>query len=260
MRLLYIAEIVGKAGIDSLKKGLKELKADYQADFVFAGADSVTNGNGLGRMHAGYVRKLGVDVLCLGDSAFLRKDLVENLERLNYILRPANITTLAPGRGYRTFWLEEKKIAIISLLGQASFSRLQGDSPGEIALSLVERLRKETPIVLVDFHAQATAEKYSLFRLLDGRCTAIIGSHTLVQTADAQISAQGTAFICDAGRTGSQDSVGGNSAQSRIHEYISGIPDWTREAWERQELQGVFLEVDDTGKALQIEPFRRSLN
>jgi calcineurin-like phosphoesterase len=110
--------------------------------------------------------------------------------------------------------------------------------------------------VILDFHAQATAEKQAFFAMADGLCSAVIGSHTRVQTADERVLPGGTAVITDAGRTGSNESVGGNDRDSRIKEYLSGIPDWTKDAWEKPELQGVFIEIAENGKALSIERIR----
>jgi calcineurin-like phosphoesterase len=144
-------------------------------------------------------------------------------------------------------------------LGQSSFGRIHGNSPYALLPSLLERLNQETPFVIVDFHAGATAEKKTLFAAADGHCSAVIGSHTRVQTTDETVLPGGTAVICDAGRTGSAESVGGTDVESRIKEYVSGIPDWTREAWARPELQGVFIELDPRGRALSIERIRMEL-
>jgi calcineurin-like phosphoesterase len=121
---------------------------------------------------------------------------------------------------------------------------------------LLERLRQETPYVIVDFRAQASAEKRTLFFAADGRCSAVIGSHTRVQTADETLLPGGTAVTSDAGRTGSRESVGGCEIASRIQEYLTGIPDWTKDAWEAPELQGVYFELGKDGKGLSIERVR----
>ena len=172
------------------------------------------------------------------------------------MLRPENLNSEAPGFGSRIYKAGGEKIAVTVLLGQNGWGRLHGNSPFSMLPALLERLRQETPCVIVDFHAQASAEKKTLFFAADGRCSAVIGSHTRVQTADETILKGGTAVISDAGRTGSQESVGGCEAASRIQEYITGIPDWTRDAWERPELQGVYLNIGRYGKAFSIERIR----
>ncbi len=260
MRILYIAEIVGKAGIYVLKSLLNDVKKELNIDFIIACGDGATGGYGMGRNHAAYLRKLGVQALTTGECCFYKKDLVAELDRLPYVLRPFNLPPGAPGYGSRVFTVGARKIAVASLLGQTGFDRIHADSPFVVLPELLERLSRESPIVFLDFHAQATAEKLSLFHLADGRCTALIGSHTRVRTADARILEGGTAVICDAGRTGSQDSVGGTDPVSRIAEYRSGIPDWSRDAWARLELQAVVIEAADDGRALSIESVVRSVN
>ncbi|MDR3145221.1 MAG: YmdB family metallophosphoesterase [Treponema sp.] len=259
MKILYIAEIVGKAGVYAFKKGLPELRQRKPFDFLIACADGATGGNGLGRNHAAYLRKLGANVLTTGECCFYKKDLTENLAKLPYVLRPENLNVEAPGIGSRIYKVGNEKVAVTVLLGQNGFSRIHGNSPYAALPSLLERLKQETPHVIVDFHAEATAEKKTLFVAADGRCSAVIGSHTRVQTTDEAIFPGGTAVISDAGRTGSAESVGGTDTESRIKEYLSGIPDWTREAWARPELQGVFIELDPRGRALSIERIRLEL-
>ena len=279
MKILYIAEIVGKAGIYALKKCLPDLKKEKKPDFIIACADGATGGNGLGRNHAAYIRKLGVNVITTGEYCFYKKDLTENLAKLPYVLRPDNLNIEAPGTGSRIYNSggmacsgardgpqaarepENKnpvnqKLAVTVLLGQNGFSRLHSNNPFSGLPALLERLRQETPFIFIDFHALATAEKQTFFAMTKGHCSAVVGSHTRVQTADECILSGGTAVITDAGRTGSAESVGGCERELRIGEYLSGIPDWTREAWENPELQGVFIETDENGKALSIERIR----
>jgi len=263
LKILYIAEIVGKTGIYALKKCLPELKSIKKPDLIIACADGATGGNGLGRNHAAYIRKLGVQVITTGECCFYKKDLTENFGKIPYVLRPDNLNPEAPGLGSRIYNIggdvsASKKAAVAVLLGQSGFSRLHGNNPFSSLPALMERLRQETPFVIIDFHSQATAEKQTFFAMADGLCSAIIGSHTRVQTADERVLPGGTAVITDAGRTGSMESVGGNDRDSRIKEYISGIPDWTKDAWEKPELQGVFIDIAETGKALSIERVRLS--
>lgn len=256
MKILYIAEITGKAGVYALKKCLPEIKKERKIDFIIACADSATSGNGLGRNHAAYIHKLGVNVLTLGECCFYKKDLTESFGKIPYVLRPDNLNIEAPGFGSRVFKTPNEKIAVAVLLGQSGFNRIHGNNPFSGLSALLERLRQETPFVIIDFHAMATAEKQTLFAMADGKCSAVIGSHTKVQTADERILPGGTAVITDAGRTGSAESVGGNDRESRIKEYLTGIPDWTRDSWERPELQALVIELASDGKAISIERIR----
>lgn len=259
MRVLYAAELVGKAGVYAFRKGLPILKKERAIDFVIACADGATGGNGLGKVHAGYLRKLGAHALTTGDCCFYKKDMTEHIEKIPYVLRPANLTPSAPGVGSRIFKAGDQKIGVIALLGQSGFLRLHGNNPFSLLPILLERLRQETPIIVVDFHAEATAEKQTLFAIADSRCSAVIGSHNRVQTADETILPGGTAVLTDAGRTGSAESVGGADIQSRIKEYLTGIPNWTKEAWTNPELQGVLIDIDKTGKASAIERIKYRL-
>jgi calcineurin-like phosphoesterase len=146
------------------------------------------------------------------------------------------------------------KVAVAVFLG-ANFTRLRADNPFRELKPLLEKLRAETPYVVADFHAWATGEKRLFFAAAAGLCTAVIGSHSRVQTADETIL-DGTAVICDAGRTGSTESVGGTDTAVRIQEYLTGIPDWTKDAWDKCELQGVIVEADGEGRALSIKRLR----
>jgi hypothetical protein len=256
MKVLYIAELVGKAGVFTFKKAINNLKKQYNPDFLIVNADGATGGNGLGRNHSAYLHKLGVNVITLGDCCFFKKDLTENLDKTSYILRPENLNPKSPGIGSFVFKAGSKKVAVAVFLGQNSFSRLHANSPFIHFPSTLERLRKQTPYVIIDFHAQASAEKKTFFYAVDGLCSAVIGSHTRVQTADEAILPGGTAFITDAGRTGSQMSVGGCDKNSRINEYLTGIPDWTKEAWDDLEIQGVYLDIGNDGKTRFIKRFK----
>jgi metallophosphoesterase (TIGR00282 family) len=253
LKVLYIAELVGKAGIACCKKALAKTRLETGADFVIACADGATNGSGLGFTHAVYLKKLGVDVITLGECAFYKKDLTENINRLPYVLRPDNFVFGAPGCGSYVYKLPGGgKIGVAVLLGQSHFNKIHGENPFLRLEKILERLRSQTPFIIIDIHAEATAEKYTVFNLAAGKASAVIGSHTRIQTADEHIM-DGTAVICCAGRTGSLNSVGGCESGPRIKEYLSGIPDWTRTAWETPQLQGVVVELDEDGRAVSIE-------
>jgi len=260
MKILYVAELVGKAGVYTLKNSLGELKRLYPWDFLAVCADGATGGNGLGRSHAVYIHKLGANVITLGECCFYKKDLTENLEKSPYVLRPENLNAEAPGTGAKIFNTEKGKVAVAVFIGQNGFGRIHANNPFTALPDTLERLRKQTPYIIVDFHAQASAEKKTFLYAADGLCSAVIGSHTRVQTADETVTPNGTAFISDAGRTGSQQSVGGCEINSRINEYLTGIPNWTKEAWDMPQLQGVYLDIDKNGKAVSIERIRLASN
>ncbi len=258
MTIAYIAEIIGKAGVYSFKKGLAELKNQRKIDFVIACADGVTGGAGLGRNHAGYLRKIGADVLTTGDCCFFKKDMVENFDKIPYVLRPDNLTSSAPGYGSRIFKAGNIKVAVASLLGQSGFLRLHADNPFARIPIMLERMHQETPIVIIDFHASTTAEKIMFLQAARGQSSAVIGSHFKVQTADEGIF-DGTAYITDAGRTGSINSVGGLDAETKIRELRSGIPEWSAEAWDKPEMQGLIIEIHESGRSKSIERIKIAL-
>jgi len=261
MKVLYIAELVGKSGVYVLKKALNELKKRYPWDFLIVCADGATGGNGLGRSHAAYIHKMGANAITLGECCFYKKDLTENLDKMPYILRPENLNIEAPGIGARIFRIgsdlkAETKIALAVFIGQNGFTRTYANSPFALLPSVLEKLRRQTQYIIIDFHAQASAEKKTFFYAAAGKCSAVIGSHTRVPTSDEGIMPGGTAVISDAGRTGSQMSVGGCEINSRVKEYLTGIPDWTKDAWDSLELQGVYIDIGKDGKALSIERVR----
>jgi 2',3'-cyclic-nucleotide 2'-phosphodiesterase len=258
VRILYIAEIVGKTGVFTVKNLLPGLKKDLAPDLVVACADGATGGAGVGRAHAAYLRKLGVDILTTGERAFYKKDIVELFPKASWLLRPANYPYGVPGHGWKIHVTENGRVAVIQLLGQSGFTRTHLANPFLLMDDLLSRLRSETPTVIVEFHAATTAEKITMAAHLDGRVTAVIGAHTRVPAADAHVSAKGTASITDAGRTGTSISVGGMDPEARIREYLTGIPEWARDGGQALELQGCLVEADGGGKALSIEPVRRA--
>ncbi len=256
IRILYVGEIVGKAGVFTVKKLLVKTRRELGADFVVGNADSATGGAGLGKQHAVYLRKLGVEVITLGDCSYYKRDIVDHLGQASYILRPANYPHGNPGRGWKVFTTPKGKVAVISLLGQAAFPRVHLANPFHAIIDIARKAREETPFILLDFHAATTAEKETMAVHAEGLVSAVIGSHGKTLTADARVLRRGTAAITDAGRTGSLMSVGGLDAETRIREYLSGIPAWAKDGSEGLELQGCLVEMDDEGRATSIQTLR----
>jgi metallophosphoesterase (TIGR00282 family) len=259
MRILFIGEIVGKAGVFCVKSALGALKKEKNIDFVITNGDSVTGGFGLGKNHAAYLRKLGIDVITGGECIYYKRDMVPHIGTVPYILRPANYPPGNPGRGWRVYHVGERKIAVINLLGQSGFSRVHLSNPFSFLPDIVSRIKQETDTIIVDFHATTTAEKYTLFYLADGLVSAVIGTHGKVLSADAAILPKGTAMLCNAGRTGSINSVGGLDKAIEIQKFLTQIPERSKDAWDGLELQGAVLDVDDNGKSTSIEVFRYPL-
>jgi metallophosphoesterase (TIGR00282 family) len=260
IRILYVAEIVGKAGVFTVKKLLAGARRELGADFVIGNADSATGGAGLGRQHAVYLRKLGLEAMTTGECCYYKRDIVEHMPKAPYLLRPANYPYGNPGRGYKVFSCKAEgrdvKVAVVQLLGQAGFSRVHLANPYQAISDLSRKLREETPIIVLDFHAATTAEKQTMSHHASGLVSAVIGSHTKAQTSDAKIMRGSTAYITDAGRTGSLMSVGGLDPATRIGEYLSGISAWAKDGTAGLELQGCIIEVGDDGRAISIQALR----
>jgi metallophosphoesterase (TIGR00282 family) len=259
IRILYVAEIVGKAGVFTVKKLLAAVRRDLGADFVIGNVDSATGGAGLGRQHAVYLRKLGLEAMTTGECCYYKRDIVEHMSKAPYLLRPANYPYGNPGHGYKVFSCTTAggvaKVAVVQLLGQAGFSRVHLANPYQAVIDLARKLREETPVIILDFHAATTAEKQTMLQHASGYVSAVIGSHTKAQTADARVL-RGTAYITDAGRTGSLLSVGGLDPATRIGEYLTGISAWAKDGTAGLELQGCLVEVGDDGHAISIKALR----
>lgn len=256
IRILYLGEIVGKVGVFSVKKLLPRLRRELAADLVIACGNGATGGSGLGKAHAAYLRKLGVDVLTTGEAAFYKKDIVEAFPKFSWLLRPLNYPPGVPGRGYGFYRTPKGPVAVVQLLGQAGFTRIHLDNPFVTLDEALPGLREGAKAVILDFRAATTAEKRAMAIHADGRVSAVLGSYARTLTADASVSAAGTASITDSGRTGSLMSVGGLDAETRIGEYLSGVPAWPRDAVDAPELQGCVVEIGSDGKAISIEAIR----
>jgi hypothetical protein len=253
VRVLFLGEIVGKAGVFCVKKLLPDLKKDKEIDFVIANGEGTTGGFGIGKNHAIYLHKLGIDVITGGEKVYYKKDIVSHIAKAPYMLRPANYPPGNPGRGWRVYTAGDKKIGVITLLGQSGFTRVHLSNPFTFLPEIVERLKTETPVIVLEFHAATTAEKYTMFHHADGMVSAVAGSHSKVQSADEMIMPRGTGIICDTGRTGSQISVGGLDPKIEIDKFLLQIPERSRECWDGLELQGVLFDIDDQGKTTAVE-------
>ena len=287
MRVFYIAAITGKTGVWAVKKNIAEIKSLYRPDFIIANADMATGAGGLGKQHAGYLRKMGINCITGGDCIFQKKDLVENLRQMPFVLRPCNLPEQSPGAGYRYFTTRNgEKVAVISLLGRVGRHRLLADNPFTLMQAVLSKIKRETPFIVVDFSSTATAEKQTMAFFLAGRVSALIGSGTGAATADERLMSaeydvsgifagvahvdtqtevvkkngephgRKTAYITDAGRTGSFDSVGGHAPSGKIREYRTGLFEYPQETWQRVCVQGVDIELDGAGGALSISRVR----
>ncbi|MGA2641332.1 MAG: TIGR00282 family metallophosphoesterase [Spirochaetia bacterium] len=256
LRVLFIGEIVGKSGVWVVKELLPKIRQEKRIDFVIADGEGATGGFGIGKNHAVYLHKLGIDAITTGECSYYKKDIVEHFNRAPYMIRPANYPPRNPGHGFMIFEKNGRKIAVMSLLGVAGFKRVHLKNPFSLLPKLLESITTETNAVVLDFHAVTTAEKATMFAMSDGKLSAVIGTHTKALTADDHVMAGGTGVITDAGRTGSLASVAGLDPEIEIRKLTTLVHEYSKEAWAMLEMQGVVLEIGDDGKAVSMERFR----
>lgn len=253
VKLLFIGDIVGKTGRQALSRELHRVVDRHLVDFVIANGENAAGGFGLTEEVARDLFKLGVDVITSGNHIWDKKDAFDFIRREERLIRPANYPEGAPGYGSAVFTTAGGiKIAVLNLEGRVFMNNLE--CPFRTADREVARLKKETPVVFVDFHAEATSEKSSLGWYLDGQVSAVVGTHTHVQTADERVLPGGTAYITDAGMTGAFDSVIGIRKEEAIAKFLTQLPAKFEVAKGNIRLNGVLVEVDEvTGRALGIE-------
>jgi metallophosphoesterase (TIGR00282 family) len=242
-------------GRRAVEERLPSLRDELAADLVIVNGENVANGVGITPKLADKLLASGADLITLGNHVWRRAEIVPYLDANERIVRPANLSALAPGRGLAFVdGRDGTTVAVINLLGSLFIN--PPVSPFEIAEALVEEARRATPVVLVDFHGEATSEKIAMARLLDGRVTAVIGTHTHVQTNDARVQPGGTAAITDAGMTGPHDSVIGVVAELAIRSMRTGMPVRFETAAGDVRIEGALVECGADGRATSCEAIR----
>jgi 2',3'-cyclic-nucleotide 2'-phosphodiesterase len=255
LRILFIADVVGAPGRRALDERLKTLRADLEVDACVVNGENAADGIGITPRLADQLLGMGVDVITLGNHAFRRTEIGDYLDASDRVVRPANASRNTPGRGLAVVPTGNgARIGVINVLG--SLFLHPATSMFEVIDGLVDAARRETPVVLVDVHAEATSEKAALARWLDGRVTAVVGTHTHVQTSDARIQPGGTAAITDAGMSGPHDSVIGVKGDQAIYRMRTGLPVRFETAEGRVQIEGALIECNESGRATAIEPVR----
>jgi metallophosphoesterase (TIGR00282 family) len=237
----------GRRAVESQLAGLRE---ELGADFCVVNGENAADGRGITAKIAERLLASGADVITLGNWVWGQPGFGPYLSGSDRVLRPANLSPSSPGRGLAV----RDGIAVINLLGQMTLTPFE--SPFVTIERLLEEARRETPVILVDFHAEATSEKVALAYHLDGRVTAVIGTHTHVQTNDARVLAGGTAAITDAGMTGPHDSVIGSVAVGAIRRFVTGLPTRLEPATGDVRIEGVLIECGFDGRATSCEAVR----
>jgi metallophosphoesterase (TIGR00282 family) len=252
VKLLFIGDIVGQPGRRAVRELVPQLRRQHALDLVVANGENSAGGSGITMRTAEEIFAAGVDVITSGDHLWDQKEVVQLLGSEPRFVRPLNYPSGTPGRGIYIFHSQNfQPVVIINLQGRTFMPPL--DNPFHRILEELERLGPSMRHIFVDFHAEATSEKIALARMLDGRVSAVIGTHTHVQTADEQIFSGGTAFLCDAGFTGPHDSVIGRESEPIIRRFLTAMPQKFEVATGSVLLQGAVVEIDDkTGRALHI--------
>jgi metallophosphoesterase (TIGR00282 family) len=248
MLLLVIGDIVGRPGRQAIHKLLPDLRQQYGLDLVIANGENAAGGFGLTVNTARELLSDGIDVLTSGNHIWAQKDIIPYLDGDMPILRPLNYPEGAPGRGY----LITDKTMVVNLIGRTFMSNY--DCPFRAMDKLLAELEPKPPIIIVDFHAEATSEKVALGRYLDGRVSAVLGTHTHVGTIDAQLLPGGTAYVSDIGMTGPTDSVIGDDTEAVIQRFLTMMPHHLSVGKGKPVLNAIMVEVDkDSGRATSIE-------
>lgn len=255
INLIFIGDVVGKPGTEAVKKHLPALVQKYNANFIVLNGENVDDGKGITEEQANEFFELGVHVITTGNHIWDNWKSRPLLAKNDNVLRPLNYPPGNPGRGFKIYDLDDDtKIAVLQLQGRTFMQSI--DCPFRSADSALKYISEKTKIVIVDFHADATAEKISMGWHLDGRVSAMIGTHTHIQTSDAQILPGGTAYITDSGMTGPYDSVVGMRKDIALKRFLLQTAHKYEMATGDEKICGVFVEIDaEMGQALKIEPF-----
>ncbi len=260
MKLLFIGDIVGQPGRRAVKELLPGLRNEHALDFVIANGENSAGGSGITPKTAEEIFSAGVDVITSGDHLWDQKEVMELLAGERRFLRPLNYPPDVPGHGSGVFEIQNSKLKIAVLNAQGRTFMPPLENPFLTAAEAVKRLREQTKIIFVDFHAEATSEKIAFARFLDGRVSAVVGTHTHVQTADEQIFPGGTAYLSDAGFTGPHESVLGREIEPVVKRFLTGRPQRFEVAKNRVLLHGAVIEIDDaSGRAVKIQRVSEAL-
>jgi metallophosphoesterase (TIGR00282 family) len=253
LKILFIADIIGRPGRWATSQLLPDLRRSLDIDFVVGNVENAAGGFGLTREIAQKIFTYGVDCLTSGNHIWDRKDIYPYLNEESRLLRPANYPPDVPGKGSGVFETKKfEKVGVINIQGRVFIKEI--DCPFRRSLEEIEKLKKDTKIVVVDMHAEATSEKIALGWYLDGKVSAIVGTHTHVQTADEIILPHGTAYITDAGMTGPHDSVIGIRKDDALARFLTQIPHRFRLGIDDVKFCAVLIDIDsDTGRAKKIE-------
>ncbi len=252
MNIFFIGDVVGSCGRRCVSRWLDEIKKGHEIDFVVANGENAAGGLGVTPKIMDELFAKGIDAITLGNHTFRKKELASVLDSYKNVVRPANYAAGVPGKGAALVQNSEgKTLGLLNVQGRVFMDPLE--CPFVAARDALAELRRQAKVVIVDFHAEATSEKVAMGWFLDGQCTAVVGTHTHVQTADERVLPKGTAYITDVGMTGPMDSVIGVERDIIIKKFLTGMPAQFKASGEGPGLNGVVISADDeSGKALSI--------
>ncbi len=252
MKVLFLGDIVGSPGRSAVIENLAEIKEEYEIDFIIVNGENSAGGAGITPEMADEIYEAGVDIITTGDHLWDQKSVSQLLESEARFVRPLNYPAGTPGQGYAVFaHANGVKVVVVNLQGRTFMQDLE--NPFLMIDQLLPQLREISPNIILDMHAEATSEKIAMGRFLDGRITALIGTHTHVQTADEQVFPGGTGFLCDAGFTGGQESILGREIDPIVARFLTLRPQRFGVAKKRIYLKGALLDIDElTGKCRSV--------
>ncbi len=248
IKILFIGDIIGKPGRLTVKDLIRDLAFQYEPEFIIANGENAAHGMGITPDIAEFILGLGIDVITSGNHIWDQKSIIPYIAGQSKLLRPANYSPLVPGVGYGIFDSRfERKIGVINLEGRVFMKGLT-ESPFTVAKDIIKKISNYSDAIIIDFHAEATSEKEALALYLDGEVSALVGTHTHVQTNDGMILPKGTAYITDVGMVGSKYSVVGTNKDIAIKRYLTGMPDKFIPEEKNIIFNGVLIVVDKTTK------------
>ena len=254
MLALAIGDIIGKPGRQAVRKLVPQLRQEYGIDMVIANGENAAGGIGLTIATAEELFNTGVDVITSGNHIWMHKEIIPYLDSDNPILRPLNYPPGVPGKGY----IISSRAMVVSLMGRTFMSEL--DCPFQAMDKLLAELEPKPPVIIVDFHAEATSEKLAMGRYLDGRVSAVLGTHTHVGTIDAQVFPQGTAYVTDIGMTGPMDSIIGDNTELVLQRFLTRLPHRLSVGEGKTMLNAILVDIaSDSGRATSIERIYREV-
>ena len=252
MRILFIGDIVGKVGRNAIAEYLPKIKQSYRPTVSIVNAENAAHGKGLTEKLYKQLLRDGVDFMTMGNHTYGQREIYDFIDNANRMVRPANFPSEAPGVGMRFIQINDIKLAIINLQGRSFMQDI--DDPFKKADQLIEEAKKETNYIFVDFHAETTSEKNAMGWYLDGRVSAVVGTHTHIQTSDERVLPNGTCYITDVGMTGYYDGILGINRDEVIERFITSLPQRHVVPNDgRSVLSGVIIDLDKEGKTKHIE-------